>query len=65
MQAGKQRGVLPLIRRFNEHSERLLNSAMYVTSAGILTGFAYSFISILCSGVRLRNEDARKEILET
>ncbi|TDL25910.1 hypothetical protein BD410DRAFT_783894, partial [Rickenella mellea] len=28
MQAGKQRGALPLIRRFNEHSERLLNSAM-------------------------------------
>ncbi|KAI0318258.1 hypothetical protein OF83DRAFT_1057189 [Amylostereum chailletii] len=28
MQAGKQRGALPLIRRFNEHSERLLKTAM-------------------------------------
>ncbi|TFK54130.1 hypothetical protein OE88DRAFT_1654632 [Heliocybe sulcata] len=28
MQAGKQKGVLPLIRKFNEHSERLLKSAM-------------------------------------
>jgi len=28
MQAGKQRGALPLIRKFNEHSERLLKSAM-------------------------------------
>ncbi|KIK67231.1 hypothetical protein GYMLUDRAFT_1019663 [Collybiopsis luxurians FD-317 M1] len=28
MQAGKQRGALPLIRKFNEHSERLLNSAL-------------------------------------
>jgi hypothetical protein len=32
MQAGKQRGALPLIRKFNEHSERLLKSAMYVWS---------------------------------
>ena len=30
MQAGKQRGALPLIRKFNEHSERLLKSAMWV-----------------------------------
>ncbi|THH12104.1 hypothetical protein EW146_g7816 [Bondarzewia mesenterica] len=28
MQAGKQKGALPLIRKFNEHSERLLKSAM-------------------------------------
>ncbi|KAI0048258.1 hypothetical protein FA95DRAFT_1517657 [Auriscalpium vulgare] len=28
MQAGKQRGALPLIRKFNEHSERLLKTAM-------------------------------------
>ena len=28
MQAGKQRGALPLIRKFNEHSERLLKSAV-------------------------------------
>ncbi|KAH9083858.1 hypothetical protein EDB83DRAFT_2512159 [Lactarius deliciosus] len=28
MQAGKQRGALPLIRKFNEHSERLLKSAI-------------------------------------
>ena len=27
MQAGKHKGVLPLIRKFNEHSERLLNAA--------------------------------------
>jgi hypothetical protein len=32
MQAGKQRGALPLIRKFNEHSERLLKSAMCVWS---------------------------------
>ncbi len=31
MQAGKQRGALPLIRKFNEHSERLLRSAMLLT----------------------------------
>ncbi len=30
MQAGKQRGALPLIRKFNEHSERLLKSAACV-----------------------------------
>jgi len=30
MQAGKQRGALPLIRKFNEHSERLLKSVMWV-----------------------------------
>jgi hypothetical protein len=29
MQAGRQKAVLPLIRKFNEHSERLLNSAMW------------------------------------
>ena len=28
MQAGRQRAILPLIRKFNEHSERLLNSAL-------------------------------------
>ncbi|KAK7472733.1 RNA polymerase II transcription factor B subunit 1 [Stygiomarasmius scandens] len=28
MRAGKQKGALPLIRKFNEHSERLLNSAL-------------------------------------
>ncbi|KIM69040.1 hypothetical protein SCLCIDRAFT_1208455 [Scleroderma citrinum Foug A] len=28
MQAGRQRGALPLIRKFNDHSERLLNSAL-------------------------------------
>ncbi|KAJ3989899.1 hypothetical protein F5890DRAFT_1570117 [Lentinula detonsa] len=30
MQAGRQKGALPLIRKFNEHSERLLNSALRV-----------------------------------
>ena len=30
MQAGKQRAVLPLIRKFNEHSSRLLNTVLYV-----------------------------------
>jgi len=34
MQAGKQRGALPLIRKFNEHSERLLKSAMSADTAG-------------------------------
>lgn len=29
MQAGRQRGALPLIRKFNEHSERLLNTALW------------------------------------
>jgi transcription initiation factor TFIIH subunit 1 len=33
MQAGRQRGALPLIRKFNEHSERLLNSALSVPSS--------------------------------
>ena len=33
MQAGRQKGALPLIRKFNEHSERLLNSALYVLCA--------------------------------
>ncbi|KDQ57793.1 hypothetical protein JAAARDRAFT_687589 [Jaapia argillacea MUCL 33604] len=28
MQAGRQKGVLPLIRKFNEHSERLLKSVL-------------------------------------
>jgi hypothetical protein len=28
MQAGRQRATLPLIRKFNEHSERLLKAAM-------------------------------------
>lgn len=28
MQAGKQRAVLPLIRKFNEHSGRLLHTAL-------------------------------------
>ncbi|KIY74448.1 hypothetical protein CYLTODRAFT_416282, partial [Cylindrobasidium torrendii FP15055 ss-10] len=28
MQAGRQRGALPLIRKFNEHSERLLSAAL-------------------------------------
>jgi transcription initiation factor TFIIH subunit 1 len=29
MQAGKQKAALPLIRRFNEHSERLLKTSLY------------------------------------
>ncbi|KAL0956420.1 hypothetical protein HGRIS_002568 [Hohenbuehelia grisea] len=33
MQPGRQRGALPLIRKFNEHSERLLNSALGEASA--------------------------------
>ena len=37
MKAGRQRGALPLIRKFNEHSERLLNSALYVILASLLT----------------------------
>ena len=28
MRAGRQKAALPLIRKFNEHSERLLNSAL-------------------------------------
>jgi transcription initiation factor TFIIH subunit 1 len=38
MQAGRQKGALPLIRKFNEHSERLLNSALY---APCLTGLLH------------------------
>ena len=30
MQAGRQKAAIPLIRRFNEHSERLLKSALLV-----------------------------------
>jgi len=41
MQAGRQKAALPLIRRFNEHSERLLKSALFVafryTTRGCLT----------------------------
>lgn len=36
MQAGKQRASLPLMRRFNEHSERLLDSALSVLSFVLL-----------------------------
>jgi hypothetical protein len=32
MQAGRQRGALPLIRELDEHSERLLNFALSVPS---------------------------------
>ena len=31
MQAGRQKGAIPLIRKFNDHSERLLNAALYVS----------------------------------
>ncbi|KAK0485803.1 hypothetical protein IW261DRAFT_1548835 [Armillaria novae-zelandiae] len=34
MQAGRQRGALPLIRKFNEHSERLLNAALLSSGEG-------------------------------
>lgn len=30
MRAGGERASLPLMRRFNEHSERLLNQSLYV-----------------------------------
>ena len=43
MQAGKQRGALPLIRKFNEHSERLLKSAMYAFSRHRLPSIFISF----------------------
>lgn len=33
MRAGSQRASLPLMRRFNEHSGRLLDASLYVTSA--------------------------------
>lgn len=47
MQAGRQRGALPLIRKFNEHSERLLNSALYV----LLVSFsAFLFNSSITRG---------------
>ena len=35
MQAGKQRAVLPLIRKFNEHSSRLLNTVLYVCTIAV------------------------------
>lgn len=31
MRAGGQKSSLPLMRRFNEHSERLLNSSLFVS----------------------------------
>jgi len=43
MQAGKQKAVLPLIRRFNEHSERLLKASVGEASAA--------------TGRQLRNEE--------
>ena len=33
MRAGRQKAALPLIRKFNEHSERLLNSALFVAKS--------------------------------
>jgi hypothetical protein len=45
MQAGKQRGALPLIRKFNEHSERLLKSAMCV-SRTLTSQLGSEYISI-------------------
>lgn len=36
MRAGGQRASLPLMRRFNEHSERLLNASLYVASIRVL-----------------------------
>ena len=36
MQAGKQRGALPLIRKFNEHSERLLKCAWTSWCASVM-----------------------------
>jgi hypothetical protein len=56
MQAGRQRATLPLIRKFNEHSERLLKAALCA---------AFSLVSrprlTLCPGVtrRLRNGGER------
>ncbi|KAJ3869775.1 hypothetical protein EV359DRAFT_29224 [Lentinula novae-zelandiae] len=41
MQAGRQKGALPLIRKFNEHSERLLNSALQVVLFNIPLKCAY------------------------
>ncbi|EAU91033.1 hypothetical protein CC1G_03201 [Coprinopsis cinerea okayama7 len=50
MQAGKQKGAIPLIRKFNEHSERLLNSALGDISPSkrrrLDNGEAYSQIEI-------------------
>ncbi|EFP90291.1 uncharacterized protein PGTG_16317 [Puccinia graminis f. sp. tritici CRL 75-36-700-3] len=34
MLAGTQRSSLPLMRRFNEHSQRLLDSSLYLISQG-------------------------------
>ena len=48
MQAGRQRGALPLIRKFNEHSERLLNSALGETPPAkrrrLDVSFLFSFL---------------------
>lgn len=41
MQAGRQRGALPLIRKFNEHSERLLNSALRVVLYSACVVYTY------------------------
>lgn len=46
MQAGKQRGALPLIRRFNQHSERLLNSALCVRIYYLDTEFSFLLAAI-------------------
>lgn len=48
MQAGRQKGALPLIRKFNEHSERLLNSALY----GHM--FRFPGLSLICLGIGVR-----------
>ncbi|KAH9027325.1 hypothetical protein EDB85DRAFT_2172358 [Lactarius pseudohatsudake] len=65
MQAGKRRGALPLIRKFNEHSERLLESAMW-------SGGHYSQIDLAdlhnpeqSSGVLLLEMQVRQRYFES
>ncbi len=52
MQAGKQRAVLPLIRKFNEHSGRLLNAVLYVNNSLLINTLALTHV--------LRGESAPK-----
>ncbi len=50
MRAGRQKGALPLIRKFNEHSERLLRSALCVSQfsdrRGDVDGAKFMYIGV-------------------
>ncbi|KNZ72901.1 RNA polymerase II transcription factor B subunit 1 [Termitomyces sp. J132] len=62
MQPGRQRGALPLIRKFNEHSERLLNSALGAMPASkrqrLEVCSSFTFLQIELEDLQDPKEDA-------